>query len=129
MNKYPMGGFAPGNHSNNCIVCGTLFLGDINATECEPCGVKFEEKFLDGNSKSISLNCFDCNKLLEQCTCIEDTINVKNDKKFQQKLVDKLKNGKLLYQDASIYTIILDLVQGNGKEEVFRVFNEVTENT
>ena len=47
------------------------------------------------------------------------------DKKFQQKLVDKLRSGKLSYGDAPIYTIILDLVQGNGKEEVLRVFNEV----
>ena len=47
------------------------------------------------------------------------------DKEFQQKLVDKLKNGELSYGDAPIYTIILDLVQGNGKEEVLRVFNEV----
>ena len=47
------------------------------------------------------------------------------DKEFQQKLVDKLKNGELSYEDATIYTIILDLVQGNGKEEVLRVFNEV----
>lgn len=47
------------------------------------------------------------------------------DKEFQQKLVDKLKNGELSYEDTPIYTIILDLVQGNGKEEILRVFNEV----
>jgi hypothetical protein len=47
------------------------------------------------------------------------------DKEFQQKLVDKLRSGKLSYGDAPIYTIILELVQGNGEEEVFRVFNEV----
>jgi hypothetical protein len=44
---------------------------------------------------------------------------------FQQKLAEKLKYGELPYQNASIFTVILDLVQGNGPEEVFRVFYEV----
>ena len=47
------------------------------------------------------------------------------DKKFQQKLVDKLNNGELSYQHAPIYTILLDLVQGNSADEVYRVFCEV----
>ena len=47
------------------------------------------------------------------------------DKKFQQKLVDKLNNGELSYQYAPIYTILLDLVQGNSVDEVYRVFCEV----
>ena len=47
------------------------------------------------------------------------------DKKFQQKLVDKLNNGELSYQNAPIYTILLDLVQGNSVDEVYRVFCEV----
>jgi hypothetical protein len=47
------------------------------------------------------------------------------DKKFQHKLVDKLNNGELSYQNAPIYTILLDLVQGNSVDEVYRVFCEV----
>jgi hypothetical protein len=47
------------------------------------------------------------------------------DKKFQQKLVDKLNNGELSYQNAPIYTILLDLVQGNSVDEVYKVFCEV----
>ncbi len=39
--------------------------------------------------------------------------------KFQKKLVEKLKsNEKFAYQKASIYTILLDLVDENGVEEV-----------
>lgn len=47
------------------------------------------------------------------------------DKKFQQKLVDKLNNGELSYQNAPIYTILLDLVQGNSVDEVYRVFCDI----
>lgn len=83
MNKYPMGGFAPGNHSSNCIVCGNLFLGDIDAIQCEPCGGKFEEKFLDKNSESTSWHCSTCNKSASQCICI-NTI-----KKIEQETIEE----------------------------------------
>jgi len=43
---------------------------------------------------------------------------------FQQKLVDKLKCGELPYGNASIFTVILELLQGNGIDEVSRVFYE-----
>lgn len=41
--------------------------------------------------------------------------------KYQKKLVEYLKSGKLKYEDASIYTILAELVEGNGIEEVRNV--------
>jgi hypothetical protein len=29
--------------------------------------------------QELNLNCFDCNKALQDCTCIEDTINMKQE--------------------------------------------------
>ena len=39
------------------------------------------------------------------------------DLEFQQNLVKKLRTSET-YSDAAIYTILLDLVQGNGMDEV-----------
>ena len=48
------------------------------------------------------------------------------DMKFQRKLVKELKSNKeFAYQDASIYTILLDLIEGNGVEEVFVILHNV----
>jgi hypothetical protein len=35
--KYPIGGFAPGNYSCNCVNCKHDFDGDKMAFRCEPC--------------------------------------------------------------------------------------------
>ena len=40
------------------------------------------------------------------------------DFKFQQKQVEKLRSGETGYSDAAVYTILLDLVQGNGMDDV-----------
>ena len=37
--KYPIGGFAPGNYSNKCATCGSEFVGDKYARQCEPCAI------------------------------------------------------------------------------------------
>ena len=48
------------------------------------------------------------------------------DMKFQKKLVKELNSNKeLAYQDTSIYTVLLDLVQGNSIEEVFMMLHNV----
>lgn len=48
------------------------------------------------------------------------------DMKFQRKLVKKLRSKKeFAYEDASIYTILLDLVEGNGIDEVFMMLHNV----
>jgi len=48
------------------------------------------------------------------------------DMKFQRKLVKELKSNKeFAYQDASIYTVLLDLVEGNGVDEVFMILHNV----
>lgn len=39
-NKYPIGGFAPGNYSNKCATCGKSFMGDKMARQCEPCAIE-----------------------------------------------------------------------------------------
>lgn len=49
--------------------------------------------------------------------------------KFQQEQVHKLRNCKsgmgCSYEQAAIYTILLDLVQGNGKKEVLSSLQDV----
>lgn len=46
------------------------------------------------------------------------------DHEFQQKLLKKLRSGEPgAYEDASIYTVLLDLVEGNGAEDVANVFD------
>lgn len=46
------------------------------------------------------------------------------DQEFQQNLLKKLRSGEPnAYEDASIYTILLDLVEGNGIKEVANVFD------
>jgi hypothetical protein len=54
---------------------------------------------------------------------LNDTLKEK-DKEFQQGLVDKF-NKDLRFNDASIYTILLALVQDSSMEEVCRVLEEV----
>lgn len=39
-NKYPIGGYAPGNYTCNCVTCKTQFTGDKRAVQCEPCAIK-----------------------------------------------------------------------------------------
>lgn len=36
-NRYPIGGFAPGNYINGCLSCGSDFVGDKLARQCELC--------------------------------------------------------------------------------------------
>lgn len=43
--QYPIGGYAPGNYSCKCCVCGAKFFGDKRAVECEPCAMKDKEAF------------------------------------------------------------------------------------
>lgn len=45
--------------------------------------------------------------------------------KFQQQLVDDLKSEKLHYCDASIYTVLLDLIQRNGVDDVVSTLKNI----
>lgn len=48
------------------------------------------------------------------------------DLKSQREQVKKLRsNVEFAYQDASIYTVLLDLVEGNGIDEVFMMLHNV----
>jgi hypothetical protein len=38
--KYPIGGFAPGNHIFRCITCEYSFFGDKTAVQCETCAIE-----------------------------------------------------------------------------------------
>ena len=48
------------------------------------------------------------------------------DLKFQREQVKKLRSlEKFAYEEASIYTVLFDLVEGNGMEEVFMMLHNV----
>lgn len=44
-NKYPIGGYAPGNYQCKCVTCGGGFIGDKRAVQCHPCAKREQEKF------------------------------------------------------------------------------------
>jgi reverse gyrase len=37
--KYPIGGYAPGNYTSNCVSCKEEFTGNKYARQCEPCAI------------------------------------------------------------------------------------------
>jgi hypothetical protein len=45
--------------------------------------------------------------------------------KFQRKLLEDFRNKILSYEDASIYTILFDLVEGSGLEEVQMMLDDL----
>jgi len=48
------------------------------------------------------------------------------DLKYQKKLLKKLRSGKkYAYEEAAIYTVLLDLVEGNGLEHIFMMLHSV----
>ena len=48
------------------------------------------------------------------------------DLKFQRELVKKLRSQeKFAYEEASIYTVLFDLIEGNGIDEVFMMLHNV----
>jgi len=47
------------------------------------------------------------------------------DLKYQKKLAKQLHNNELPYDEASIYTILLDLVEGNGVTDIFMLLHNV----
>ena len=50
----------------------------------------------------------------------------KKELKFQRELVKKLRSGKEgAYEDASIYTVLLDLSEGNGLTDVFMILHQL----
>jgi len=51
------------------------------------------------------------------------------DEKFQQLQLEKLRSGEAgCYEDASIYTVLLDLVEGNGVDTVYEMLVQVAAN-
>lgn len=41
--NYPIGGYAPGNYTCNCVTCKKQFIGDKRAVQCKDCATKVEE--------------------------------------------------------------------------------------
>lgn len=39
-NEYPIGGYAPGNYTCKCCICGNTFRGDKRAVQCKPCAIQ-----------------------------------------------------------------------------------------
>ncbi len=50
----------------------------------------------------------------------------KVDSHYQMELVEKLRAGVISYEDAPIYTILLDMVSTNGIEEVFSTLHSLS---
>lgn len=50
----------------------------------------------------------------------------KIDSNYQMELVEKLRSGELSYEDAAIYTVLLDMVKANGIEEVFSTLHSLS---
>lgn len=50
----------------------------------------------------------------------------KIDSHYQMELVEKLRAGVISYEDATIYTILLDMVSTNGIEEVFSTLHSLS---
>jgi len=42
--KYPIGGYAQGNYTCNCLTCKQQFMGDKRAVQCESCAIKTIEE-------------------------------------------------------------------------------------
>jgi hypothetical protein len=64
--------------------------------------------------QELNLNCFDCNKALQDCTCIEDTINMK-----QETLEEARK-----YAELSYYGDEVDVFVNGSKWQAERMYSE-----
>lgn len=54
-----------------------------------------------------------------------DNIALNTDSDFQKRQVEKLRSGELKYEDAAIYTILLELLTSDSVSEVFSIFHNV----
>jgi hypothetical protein len=64
--------------------------------------------------QELNLNCFDCNKALQDCTCIEDTINMK-----QETLEEARK-----YAELSYYGDEVDVFVNGAKWQAEKMYSE-----
>jgi hypothetical protein len=51
--KYPIGGYAPGNYTCNCITCKKQFIGDKRAVQCKDCAIEIERSIIINKVESI----------------------------------------------------------------------------
>jgi hypothetical protein len=50
-NKYPIGGYAPGDYLCFCVNCENPFKGDKRAVQCEPCAIEMVNTKVEVNDK------------------------------------------------------------------------------
>lgn len=65
-NKYPIGGYAPGNYYGTCCICGQSFQGDKRAVICEPCAIKSKEEFEKNKEEFEALSPSQQQELIER---------------------------------------------------------------
>jgi hypothetical protein len=54
--KYPIGGYAPGFYTCNCITCKQQFMGDKRAVQCESCAIKTIEESKQETLEKVAEN-------------------------------------------------------------------------
>jgi hypothetical protein len=73
--KYPIGGYAPGNYICNCSTCKTKFQGDKRAVQCETCAIKMTNKELkqeaciqcDGTGETVFSGTYTTQRTCDVC--------------------------------------------------------------
>lgn len=61
-NKYPIGGYTPGNYSCHCTICKEKFQGDKRAVQCEPCAEKMVNETINPEVQATEKTLIDFNK-------------------------------------------------------------------
>jgi hypothetical protein len=96
-NKYPIGGYAPGNYTCICCICKKEFQGDKQAVQCEPCAVKTTTSESDARQTPPSFN--EMIGLIKKLFTdyLEDVVKSKPDE--IEKAWERYKTLNHLYQD------------------------------
>ena len=50
-NRPQKGGWAAGNYTSTCCICGAFFMGDKRAVHCAPCA--YDDKITTDNRESM----------------------------------------------------------------------------
>lgn len=51
--RWKLGGYAPGNYSGTCVICGGFITGDKRSTECLPCAAKVAAKRIEQLEREV----------------------------------------------------------------------------
>jgi hypothetical protein len=72
--------------------------------------------------KELNLKCKDCNKSLEDCTCIEDTIDIKP--KYPIIIIRNDDNEIFVYLEKGMYRTLWGVLNNSISRTPFQAFNE-----